>query len=171
MWTQYKTLSHLHSYIPTPTQPPPLPSSFYQLTQTQTTQTYTNNVDVYPSPTSLPPLREAYSLERGHRTRICKRLRRPGIDSEDSLLPAYVAWRAGTTNSVVVPACQAGNRFLGSIKRFTNTSSEKEKTWAGNCREKDSCIQKDNQWRVEVRPSKPQTKINSGFDPAGTWRV
>ncbi len=28
-------------------------------------------------------------------TRICKRLRRPGIDSEDSIPPVYVAWRAG----------------------------------------------------------------------------
>jgi hypothetical protein len=39
--------------------------------------------------------------------RICKRLSSPGIDS------AYVAWRAGTTNRVVAPAHQAGNRFLG----------------------------------------------------------
>jgi hypothetical protein len=53
---------------------------------------------------------------RPARARICKRLRRPGIDSEDSIPPAYVAWRAGTTNMVVVPACQAGNRFLGSLK-------------------------------------------------------
>ncbi len=40
--------------------------------------------------------------------------RRPGIDSEDSIPRACVAWRAGTTNRVVVPAHQAGNRFLGS---------------------------------------------------------
>ncbi len=51
-----------------------------------------------------------------YRARICKRLRRPGIDSEDSIPPAYVAWRAGTKNRVVVPARQAGNRFLGSLK-------------------------------------------------------
>jgi hypothetical protein len=51
----------------------------------------------------------------GDRARICKRLWRPGIDSEDSIPPAYVAWRAGTTNRVVVPARQAGNRFLGSL--------------------------------------------------------
>ncbi len=50
------------------------------------------------------------------RARICKRLRRPGIDSEDSIPPAYVAWRAGTTNKVIVPARQAENRFLGSTK-------------------------------------------------------
>jgi hypothetical protein len=50
------------------------------------------------------------------RARICKRLRRPGIDSEDSIPPACVAWRAGTTNRVVVQACQAGYQFLGSLK-------------------------------------------------------
>ncbi len=48
--------------------------------------------------------------------RICKRLMRPGIDSEDSIPPAYVVWRAGTTNRVIVPTRQAENRFLGSIK-------------------------------------------------------
>jgi hypothetical protein len=37
----------------------------------------------------------------------------PGIDSEKSIPPAYVA---STTNWVVVPARQAGNRFLGSLK-------------------------------------------------------
>jgi hypothetical protein len=31
-------------------------------------------------------------------------------------VPAYVAWRAGTTNRVGVPARQARNRFLGSLK-------------------------------------------------------
>ncbi len=50
------------------------------------------------------------------RARFCKRIRRPGIDSEESIPPAYVAGRAGTTNRVVVPARQAGNRFLGSLK-------------------------------------------------------
>jgi hypothetical protein len=51
-----------------------------------------------------------------YRARICKPLRRPGIDSEDWIPPAYVAWRAGMTNRVVVPACHAGNRFLDSLK-------------------------------------------------------
>jgi len=51
-----------------------------------------------------------------YRARICKRLRSPGIDSKESIPPAYVAWRAGTSKSVVVPACQAGNRFPGSSK-------------------------------------------------------
>jgi hypothetical protein len=79
------------------------------------------------------------------RARICKCFRSPGIDSKESIPPAYVAWRAGTTNRartckrlwsdseesisptnvawrdgtkkwVVVPARQAGNRFLVSLK-------------------------------------------------------
>jgi hypothetical protein len=49
------------------------------------------------------------------RARICKRLWSPGIDSEESILPAHVACRAGTTNRVV-PTRQAGNQFLGSWK-------------------------------------------------------
>ncbi len=40
----------------------------------------------------------------------------PGIDSEESISPAYVACRAGTTNRVVVPAPQPENRFLSSMK-------------------------------------------------------
>ncbi len=36
--------------------------------------------------------------------------------SRKSIPPAYVVWRAGTSNRVVVPARQAGNRFLGSLK-------------------------------------------------------
>ncbi len=48
--------------------------------------------------------------------RICKHLRSPGINSEKSIPPAYVAWRAGATNMVFVPVRQARNRFLGSLK-------------------------------------------------------
>ncbi len=48
--------------------------------------------------------------------RICKFLRSPRIDSKESIPPAYVAWRAGTSNRVVLPARHAGNRFLGSLK-------------------------------------------------------
>jgi hypothetical protein len=48
--------------------------------------------------------------------RICKRLWSPGIDSEEAIPPAYVAWRASTKNRVIVPARQARNRFLGSLK-------------------------------------------------------
>ncbi len=50
--------------------------------------------------------------------RICKRLWSPGINSEESIPPAYVAWRAGAKKRVVVPARQAGNRFLGSINKY-----------------------------------------------------
>jgi hypothetical protein len=32
------------------------------------------------------------------------------------IAPAYVAWRAGTSNSVDVPAHQTGNLFLGFLK-------------------------------------------------------
>ncbi len=31
-------------------------------------------------------------------------------------MPAFVVCRAGTSNRVVVPVRQAGNRFLGSLK-------------------------------------------------------
>ncbi len=48
--------------------------------------------------------------------RICKRLISIGIDSKVSIPPAYIAWWAGTSNRVAVPARQAGNRFLGSLK-------------------------------------------------------
>ncbi len=34
--------------------------------------------------------------------------------AKESIRPAYVAWRAGTSNRVVVLVRQAGNRFLGS---------------------------------------------------------
>ncbi len=50
------------------------------------------------------------------RARTCKNLRSPGIYSEESIPSAYVAWRATTSNRVVVPARQAGNRFLDSLK-------------------------------------------------------
>jgi hypothetical protein len=50
------------------------------------------------------------------RARICRRLRSPGIDSKESVPPAYQAWRAGTTIKVFVPAHHAQNRFLGSFK-------------------------------------------------------
>ncbi len=36
--------------------------------------------------------------------------------AQESISPAYVAWRVGTISRVVVPARQAGNRFLGSLK-------------------------------------------------------
>ncbi len=38
------------------------------------------------------------------------------LGTQKSIPPAFVAWRAGTSNRVVVPARQAGNRFLDSLK-------------------------------------------------------
>jgi hypothetical protein len=49
------------------------------------------------------------------RARICEGLWSPGIDSEESMPLAYVAWRAGTTYRVVVTVRQAGNRFLHGL--------------------------------------------------------
>ena len=46
---------------------------------------------------------------------ICKRLRSPGIDAEESISPAYVACCAGKKNRDIVPASQVGNRFLVSF--------------------------------------------------------
>jgi hypothetical protein len=44
--------------------------------------------------------------------------RSPEIDSYESIPPAYVSWRVGTSDWVVVPARRAGNRFLRSFKGF-----------------------------------------------------
>jgi hypothetical protein len=56
------------------------------------------------------------------RARTCKRLWSPGTDSEESISPAYVAWRAGTTNrSRTAPPCWES--ISGLLKRFTNTGS------------------------------------------------
>jgi hypothetical protein len=62
------------------------------------------------------PVRQPLLTYRPARARICKRLWSPGIDSEESTFPSYVARLAGTANRVVVQAHQAGNRFLGSLK-------------------------------------------------------
>ncbi len=56
------------------------------------------------------------ALKLEPRARICKRLWSPGIDSDGPIPPAYVAWRVGTTNRIVVQARHAGNRRLGSLK-------------------------------------------------------
>jgi hypothetical protein len=57
------------------------------------------------------------------RSRICKRLRGPGIDSEEKILLAYVALRAGMTNRVGVPAHQELESIPRLPKKFTNTGS------------------------------------------------
>jgi hypothetical protein len=61
------------------------------------------------------------------RARICKRLRSPGIDSEESIPPAcYIACRAGTLNRFVVPVRQAGNRFWAPLYKFGLCSPKKK---------------------------------------------
>ncbi len=80
-----------------------------------------------PPPPSHPPHPPSLGLNKRSglefRARICKRLRRPGIDSEDSIPPAYVAWRAGTTNRVVLPVPPGWESIPGLLKRFTHTGS------------------------------------------------
>jgi hypothetical protein len=60
----------------------------------------------------VTPLAAGPAKPETNRARICKRLSSPGID----FASLFVAWWAGTTNRVIVPGCQAGNRFLGSFK-------------------------------------------------------
>jgi hypothetical protein len=66
------------------------------------------------SPHSCTQFQKSAGATPLYRARICNRLWSPGIDSEKSIPPVYVARRAGTKNRVVVLARQAGNRFLGS---------------------------------------------------------
>jgi hypothetical protein len=76
-------------------------------------QNLMNNIEHWYLPISMrKKTRALYCIcdeSYGLRTRACKRLRGPGIDSSESIPPA---WQARTTNRVVVPACQARNRFL-----------------------------------------------------------
>ncbi len=78
-----------------------------------------------------------FIISRWHsRARICKCLWSPGIDSEEAIPPLYLARRAGTSNRVVVPARQAENRFLGSLKglqiRAQRTFLPASNLWFGN---------------------------------------
>ncbi len=55
------------------------------------------------------------------RDRICKRLRSPGINSKEAIPPAYVAWRAGTTNRIIVrgpPRYRLAELIPGLLKRL-----------------------------------------------------
>jgi hypothetical protein len=51
--------------------------------------------------------------------------------AQESIPLAYVAWQAGTTNRVVVPARQAGNRFLGFLKGLQIQSQHPADPWGG----------------------------------------
>jgi hypothetical protein len=59
-----------------------------------------------------------------YRARICKRLCSPGIDSKESILPAYVASLAGR---YVKKGCRTGlpgwESIPGLLKRFKNKGS------------------------------------------------
>jgi hypothetical protein len=48
--------------------------------------------------------------------------------AQESIPPAYVAWRDGTPYRVVVLAQQAGNRFLGSLKGL-QSRAQRLKAW------------------------------------------
>ncbi len=50
--------------------------------------------------------------------RICKLLWSPGIDSEESIQPAYVAWRACTTNRVLCRPVRLGIDSWASLKVY-----------------------------------------------------
>jgi hypothetical protein len=52
-----------------------------------------------------------FDLQYLYWAQMCK-LFSPGIGFKESIPPAYVVWRTGTSNRVV----QAWNRFLGSLK-------------------------------------------------------
>jgi hypothetical protein len=60
----------------------------------------------------LKEQRRGKKFDANPRARICKRFKSQAIDSASL---QYVACPAGTTNRVVVPARQAGNRLLGSL--------------------------------------------------------
>ncbi len=64
------------------------------------------------------------------RARICKRLRSPEIDSKESIPPAYVAWRVGTSK-----VCRTGPPgCMGIDSWFKNSGSEisEKSMWARN---------------------------------------
>jgi hypothetical protein len=107
------------------------------------------------------------------RARICKRLRSPGIDSEKSIPLDYVAWRAGTTNRVVVPARQAGNRFRGSLKRSTNTGSEPSRKevmqwWSDH---QSPYLGSFKETRTRFQPGGPVRQPYFSYRPVGLHRL
>ncbi len=58
-------------------------------------------------------------------SRICKRLRSPGIDSNESIPPAYVAWaricKRIWSHGIDSEELKPGESILGLLKRSTNT--------------------------------------------------
>jgi hypothetical protein len=77
-------------------------------------QVYIKDDDQKKNKLGIGNLKKDREPENKGRAQIRKRLRSPGIDSKESIPPAYVAWRAGTSNRVAVPDRQARNRLLAS---------------------------------------------------------
>ncbi len=103
------------------------------------------------------------------RARICKRLWSPGINFEESIPPAYVAWRAGTKNGVVVSVRQAGNRFLGSINGLQiRAQASVHLWWAGqrtyNWKNKGVWHRQDAMFNFNHKASK------ENWERVGPWR-
>ncbi len=81
---------------------------------------HTAHAQVWQQLTALTPPPLPYAADDIW-ARIFKRSWSPEIDSEESTLPSYVAWRFGTTNRVVVQARQES--IPGFLKRSTTTGS------------------------------------------------
>jgi hypothetical protein len=69
----------------------------------------------------------------GTHTTVCKRLRSPGIDSKESIPPAYVSRRAGKITLVVVPARPGIDYFLESITGLFKLNIYKFGVWSYSC--------------------------------------
>jgi hypothetical protein len=62
-----------------------------------------------------------------HQSPNCKRLRSPGIDSNESFPPAYEAWRAGKSNMVIgPPGWESIPRLLKSLRNSGSGSTSAE---------------------------------------------
>jgi hypothetical protein len=59
-------------------------------------------------------MKNTYYLENLLRARILKHVRRPEIDSKESILSAFAAWQAGTTTLFDVPTRQATGEGIDS---------------------------------------------------------
>jgi hypothetical protein len=82
-----------------------------------------------------------------HQGRIDSRFKRihfrfQRIDSQYQRIdsPVYAAWRAGTSNRVVIPAHQAGHRFLSSLKGLQIRALNNRHCWPFAAPENSFCI-------------------------------
>jgi hypothetical protein len=111
--------------------------------------------------------------------RICKRWWSPGIDSKESISPAYVACRASATNRVVIQARHAGNRFLVSEKVYKYGLRRKEgegggfrreDRWKEMWRKEEECWEKIREEKKTVRGERGQKGMadEEGIEERGT---